>query len=721
MNKWIENINNFITSNRKSIITILFFILIFSFDNSFAWDVAGTTPAAAPATTDKNTWYIPLVLMSALAGFSGSIIGFFINPEWTNWSIFGLTDQLKNLWVLTSNIVYFIFAFMLILMAFMNIIWHGKNEYEMKTALPKFIVWILIVPFSWFIVQFVVSISSILTVSVLSLPYDLYKPSIDSMNMDIPTNCTLDIDSASATWTLKNLDSTDESTRSWRINSIWKCEKSKKISQIFQWNSIFSIMSIYAYWILKINTMDTLKWSQLSDLKSLTDVFLKLWFDVIFLIAFLLLSLAIAMALFVRWVYLWLFMILSPAFWLFYFLWDKHRKKLQEQYSFTQFLSLALVPVYVSAALSFWLLFVLIAQNGIISSSTTWNWKFKNSWDTIQISQDDTFTIKWLPGSQKTNTTDWAKSLLWTMWSLFLIFVSIAILWIAVMAALWTSKITENIVKPIADFWWNVWKMISEAPKYAPILPGGMSMEWLNSASSSVKSSWESMWTQKWQEIWTRFADRLGLKTDEYIKHLEKLKTDSDFQVKIKSWNTQQIKESMPKLFDKLDISKDSNKTKLGDDLKTYLKYDIDMSKINTTQQLSQAIYTEMSKKTPSLNLNQSQIQSMIDNWIKWTTSTDLPKWIVPDTAHNKIIINKYDWTNWSNTTIKIDGQWKLDWTTVSDVVSAFTDTKNDFAKKYESTEFDDLLKKAWIKEPNQIRQIVDELVTNNKWFFTDN
>jgi uncharacterized membrane protein len=75
MNKWLENINNFISSNRKSIITILFFILIFSFDNTFA---------ETPAATDKNSWYIPLVLMSALAGFSGSIIGFFINPEWTN-------------------------------------------------------------------------------------------------------------------------------------------------------------------------------------------------------------------------------------------------------------------------------------------------------------------------------------------------------------------------------------------------------------------------------------------------------------------------------------------------------------------------------------------------------------------------------------------------------------------------------------------------------------
>lgn len=626
MNKWIENINNFITSNRKSIITILFFILIFSFDNSFAED-----PTKA-AEESKNSWYIPLVLMSALAGFSGSLIWFFINPEWTNWSIFGLTDQLKNLWVLTSNIVYFIFAFMLILMAFMNIIGHGKNEYEMKTALPKFIVWILIVPFSWFIVQFVVSISSILTVSVLSLPYDLYKPSIDSMNMDIPTNCTLNVNSANSGRVLKDLDNANESTRSWRINSIWNCKDSKGISKMFQWDSIFSIMSIYAYWILKINTMDTMKWSQLSDLKSLTDVFLKLWFDVIFLIAFLLLSLAIAMALFVRWVYLWLFMILSPTFWLFYFLWDKHRKKLQEQYSFTQFLSLALVPVYVSAALSFWLLFILIAQNGIISSSSTWNWKFTAWWDAIEISEGNTFTITWLPGSQKTNTTDWAKSLLWTLWSLFLIFVSIAILWIAVMAALWSSKITENIVKPIADFWWNVWKLITEAPKYAPILPGGMSAQWLANASSTVKNNFENLGSTKWTKMWNTFSDMIWIwQQDEYLKKMNELLTKAKpTGLDTKSNLTTAISEWL----NWLDLSDSNHKKKAQEYFKDKLNIELDLSNVKDNTKLRDEL-KRATEKTYSWKITNDEYTELVNGnvwkgtWTssaRWTASTNLPE-----------------------------------------------------------------------------------------------
>jgi hypothetical protein len=40
--------------------------------------------------------------------------------------------------------------------------------------MPKFIVGVLIVPFSWFLVQFILSISSLLTVGVLTLPFDSF-------------------------------------------------------------------------------------------------------------------------------------------------------------------------------------------------------------------------------------------------------------------------------------------------------------------------------------------------------------------------------------------------------------------------------------------------------------------------------------------------------------------------------------------------------------------
>ena len=42
--------------------------------------------------------------------------------EWINGSIFGLDKYFKDVWILVSNVVYFVFAFVLIWIAFMNII-----------------------------------------------------------------------------------------------------------------------------------------------------------------------------------------------------------------------------------------------------------------------------------------------------------------------------------------------------------------------------------------------------------------------------------------------------------------------------------------------------------------------------------------------------------------------------------------------------------------------
>jgi hypothetical protein len=46
---------------------------------------------------------------------------------------------------------------------------------------------------------------------------------------------------------------------------------------------------------------------------------------------------------------------------------------------------------------------------------------------------------------------------------------ALVILWMAVMAALGASKITEAAVKPIADFGSEIGKLAMKAPQYIPI------------------------------------------------------------------------------------------------------------------------------------------------------------------------------------------------------------------------------------------------------------
>jgi hypothetical protein len=56
----------------------------------------------------------------------------------------------------------------------------------------------LIVPFSWFIVQFLVSVSSILTISAMNLPFEAFKDYEKAMSeVRIPEECTINLPSLS--------------------------------------------------------------------------------------------------------------------------------------------------------------------------------------------------------------------------------------------------------------------------------------------------------------------------------------------------------------------------------------------------------------------------------------------------------------------------------------------------------------------------------------------
>lgn len=79
-------------------------------------------------------------------------------------------------------------------MAFMNIYAGEKNTWAIKAKLPKLIVGVISVPFTWFFVSAILSISSILTASVIQLAGDLRVSSSTSteITINIPKDCTID-------------------------------------------------------------------------------------------------------------------------------------------------------------------------------------------------------------------------------------------------------------------------------------------------------------------------------------------------------------------------------------------------------------------------------------------------------------------------------------------------------------------------------------------------
>lgn len=97
------------------------------------------------------------------------LCGWLLSPDWTMGDFFGLRPYFIQVWVLVSNLVYIIFALMLLWMAVMQI-FSSESDYAFKTKLPRFLVGIMIVPFTWLIVSWTLSFANQAVAAVLSIP-----------------------------------------------------------------------------------------------------------------------------------------------------------------------------------------------------------------------------------------------------------------------------------------------------------------------------------------------------------------------------------------------------------------------------------------------------------------------------------------------------------------------------------------------------------------------
>lgn len=483
----LKNISNQLTwRNARFIIFIIIGLFLFS-------DLAFADTVKTAAETDAGAWlnkFVNIIVRWAAAFLWAltALISLFLTPGWVNGELFELWWLLKEIWVMISNIVYLIFALILIVIAFMNIVWKWEWTWELKQALPKFIVGVLIVPFSWFFVQFIISISSILTVSVLWLPFDSFEWKADEADnaiqawIDKGKDEPICVKHVIHLWKLKDTskDTNWGGSEKWD-NKIITCDTSVEeskmrpseiIKKLQSSDSIFGLINLYTYGVMELDELETTTLEEMSvkwGIKDILDLSFFVLFDFVFLVMYLILMVALFMALFSRGIYLWIYMMFSSVFGLLYFF-DKAGSWIGdawERFNIKEFIGLAMVPVYVSAALSFGLLFLFVAGN-----STTMN-QAGDSPIKIGI-----FSVKFEAPEDPKNATSVSSSIGEVIIKIF----GLAILWMGVMAALNGSKTTGKIIEPIQQFGNSVWELVSKAPQYAPIIPtpGGMvSAQWL--------------------------------------------------------------------------------------------------------------------------------------------------------------------------------------------------------------------------------------------------
>lgn len=524
------------------------FVILFWLYRDFAFATwaagadSGTTKTSETMNATVDVLNGVIFIVALIAQPIVMFIWWLLSPDWTFWEIIWLRPVIHQVWILVSNVVYFIFAIMLVVIALANIFWeHGGKTFALKAALPKLIMWVIMVPFTWFIVSATLSVTNVLTASVLSFSYDsIVKFSWDTGKLE-------DILNKPAIPKVINIDLTEDSDWEWgaathKTALAWdyrkiNCDVAADASQCLSlkdvlWNSnwAYNLLSYYAYAIFKIDTLKTLWKDQAGkSVNKVWDIFKKLTFGLLFALIFAILIIAIAFALITRMVMLWLYAMFSPVFALSFFLWWgwwKGLEKLNKKMNIKAFVSLAMVPVYVSAALSFWLILLSFAMNTKFDKSeyvSVWNdWKQDSNWD-------QNFTFKgWKGGKEVKLVIMWkyTEDASWVIWNTFaawqwiisnviISFLALIILWMAVMAALWASEITEKAVKPIADFWDAMWKLMVEAPKYIPLkIPGKdgksiwISMMWLNSLQNKI--TWE--FTASAEKQATEFANKIWLK-----------------------------------------------------------------------------------------------------------------------------------------------------------------------------------------------------------------
>lgn len=183
------------------------------------------------------------------------LAGWLLTPDWTMGDFFGLRRYFIDVWVLVSNIVYIIFALLLLVMAVVQIFGGGEAEYAFKQKLPKFLLGVLVVPFTWLIVSWTLSFVNQATAAVLSIPMGaIASIGNDSANANgdkgmfhekiIPTEIFLNFSDNGANDPTKICESVTTASDT-------RCISAAEFVQ-YNGSGPFFIIMIYAYNIFKI-------------------------------------------------------------------------------------------------------------------------------------------------------------------------------------------------------------------------------------------------------------------------------------------------------------------------------------------------------------------------------------------------------------------------------------------------------------------------------------
>lgn len=479
-------------------------------------------------------------LLTILVTPAVMLASWLISPDWTSGDLFNLRPTIHSLWVLVSNIVYFIYAILLIVIALATIF--NSDNYGYKAMLPKLALGILMVPLTWWMVQFTISLATYVTASVITIPQetmfklDEVKCSGDSQNCwqnrpSIPKEILfINAPSSASKELLESYNKDNINSAAGKSCSKEICYTPKQFLSNLWWT--YGQLIVYAYGVFRISDMKRLDttWNKVESI--IWIIHQGIIGSILFMI-FWILVLALATMLFIRAIKLWVYAIFSPLFTIHFvtggalFWWDN-----KESFSIKEFLGLAFVPAVVWLALSFWLVIIWAIQSTSTDNPNlkpctgeniiTENPNDENAWCKIlwfmgnennsitkMLLKDDEVAayktvnrimiwgIKFLfygepigeawvqkVVDEANNSTGVIGNASGTIGTLIVDIIAIVFIWVAFMAAKWVSKAVAAVVDPFEKMGKNIADLGMKLPKYTPLpIPGG-------SIAGMEKSSW---------------------------------------------------------------------------------------------------------------------------------------------------------------------------------------------------------------------------------------
>lgn len=643
-------------------------------------------------------------------------VSWLLSSEWINWSIFWIDNVLKQVWVFISNIVYLVFAGIFIFIAFVTITWVESSNYELKKALPKLIAWILIVPFTWFIVQFVISITTILTYSVIYLPLD----SIDYSKIEQSNNKTANF---CQIWIYEYTKWTE-----WWSFQCW-AKNSESLQESISGYWAYSIVNYYLNNLIKLESLNkSIKFDSsliTSWVPTISMEILNTLFNMLALLFLAILFFIIFAALFVRIIWMWIYIMFSPVLALAFFFW-KDSSDFFKKFNFSEFISLAMVPVYVSWALSLWVVFLTTFKQWVtswINSFVNINYLSKTyeglnstvTWTELKI-WELTIFLNWI-----NLTFPWSDGVS-IIWTIIAYIVWISFLRISVLAALKSSEITKSVAVEFEFIWKAIADFAKSIPKYTPIpIPWfwGQTLDsiwrWISqvdasmaSASAKRASPYENkIYSMLWANISINSADMLAFKQKldrakwpdainsmmEELKNLKFKYGRNDSKVKeLENYALDDMKKKDRKEYYKNRFISSWVWSWLlesdwinSDNFAKVIMWSPDSWDINRYRT---ATWNSSLSDTPSENFNfwnyKKKIKKMENIWISWWKSKPL-KW-AEDSEKADILLSKDEklfriLNNSNETTIEFNSDYKkLSSTSISSLKKiAEAESKNDF------------------------------------------